>query len=1048
MIEKICFQNIVDEIEDLGVVLLDADGHIISWNKGAEKIRGYKQNEIVGVNFSIFYPKDALGLPVADRLIDEAKINGKTTYRGWNTKKDGTAFWCEVIVKSLYDNEGKLTGFSKVIKDLTEQKEIQQQIEFDRSNLDALINNNTSDLLWSIDRNYKLISSNRRFDEMVKMMSGKIISKGMDIFDTGFPEERVIKFKNFYDRAFSGETFKEIEYSSLPADYWTEISYYPIRKGEEIIGTACCAHDITERVRTEAEIRNSEHRFRALIEQSTDAIAILSASGKPLYVSPSIKNILGYTDEEVIQLDPLFLIHPDDRSMAVLLLEHVLANPGISTKSQPIRKRHKDGGWRWVEATVTNRLHEPAINGIVDNFRDITEQKIASEQLVHSNRLYSFISSINQAIVHAKDEQALFDRACNIATEIGKFDFAWIGNIDVANSKIKLSAHSKASAEDLELFSGLIFEKNGPTASILESGGHFVTNNFADIPDGKWKRYALSKGFKSAITLPIRKSGELSYSFTLFSTKPDFFSAEEINLLEEAAGDISFALDVFEKEKLRASAENKLKHSEQRLKQAQGIAHFGSWELDFDTGKALWADEALKIYGLAPDENEQTYGSWMSFIHPDDIGHVLEVIKESEANHSRSAYHHRIVRRDGSVRHIYSMAQYQFDNEGRPTGLYGVAHDVTEMKESEDALKQSKANLRLIVDMIPQSIFVKDSNGKFVFVNKSFAELYGRTPKEIVSKTIRDTIPDKNDASEFTQMDQRVIDTGKTQIIPELKFIDYQGKERIFHTVKVPYSLSGMNEKAVLGVATDITDQKKHESERIRIVADIVQRNKDLEQFSYIVSHNLRAPVANITGLADILLMLENDKDQEKIMMDELSAQVKKLDGVIKDLNYTLQVKHQVNENREIIKFSELIDDIKMSIDNLLRSEHVQVICDFSAVDEILTLKSYMYSIFFNLISNSIKYRQPEIKPVIEISGRIENNKIQLVFKDNGLGIDLAKRGGQVFGLYKRFHEHAEGKGMGLYMVKTQVETLGGKIAIASEVNKGTTFTIVFDYVH
>jgi signal transduction histidine kinase len=110
-----------------------------------------------------------------------------------------------------------------------------------------------------------------------------------------------------------------------------------------------------------------------------------------------------------------------------------------------------------------------------------------------------------------------------------------------------------------------------------------------------------------------------------------------------------------------------------------------------------------------------------------------------------------------------------------------------------------------------------------------------------------------------------------------------------------------------------------------------------------------------------------------------------------------------------------------------------------------MTTKSYLHSIFYNLISNSLKYRQPNIAPLIEIKSEILNNKIVLLFKDNGMGIDLENQNNMVFGLYKRFHpDHAEGKGVGLYMVKTQVETIGGSISVKSEVNKGTEFRIEF----
>ncbi len=118
---------------------------------------------------------------------------------------------------------------------------------------------------------------------------------------------------------------------------------------------------------------------------------------------------------------------------------------------------------------------------------------------------------------------------------------------------------------------------------------------------------------------------------------------------------------------------------------------------------------------------------------------------------------------------------------------------------------------------------------------------------------------------------------------------------------------------------------------------------------------------------------------------------------------------------------------------------------DFAEVDEIHTLKSYLYIIFYNLITNSIKFRQPDILPEIQITSTKLKNNIVITFTDNGLGIDLAKRSDQVFGLCKRFHLHIEGKGMGLFMVKNQVEALGGKISIQSEINKGTTFIINFE---
>ncbi len=247
------------------------------------------------------------------------------------------------------------------------------------------------------------------------------------------------------------------------------------------------------------------------------------------------------------------------------------------------------------------------------------------------------------------------------------------------------------------------------------------------------------------------------------------------------------------------------------------------------------------------------------------------------------------------------------------------------------------------------------------------------------------------------------------------------------------------------GIVQDISERKIAELERSKITNDLLQRNRDLEQFTFIVSHNLRAPTANIIGFTEYLQDGTLTQNEQKEILHGLASSVSGLDAIIKDINSILQVKLEVNEKKELISFSKLLDDILISYGSFMDSHHVHVKSDFSEVAEIFSLKVYLRSIFYNLISNSIKYSRPDENPLIEIKSKKANGKIILTFKDNGLGIDLETKADKVFGLYSRFHSHIEGKGMGLFMVKTQVEAIGGKITVASELNKGTEFTIIFE---
>ncbi|MCW3122118.1 MAG: domain S-box protein, partial [Flavipsychrobacter sp.] len=751
---------------------------------------------------------------------------------------------------------------------------------------------------------------------------------------------------------------------------------------------------------------------------------------------------------EAMELNLFTVTHPDDISEVQKTMARVLLSPGIPITGHTGRMRNKNGAWRWVEATVTNMLHDPGIGGIVDNFRDVTERVLADEKIIKANRLYSFISQINQTIVHAKNEQDVFKEACRIAIESGGFKMAWLGTIDVAHKKTTLIESCNIPLDDIPLFTNVTYDDNGPLAHVLKTNASFIYNDIEhelELPG--WKQYAVAHEVRSVMILPIRINGTIVGSFNLYATEKDFFDEQEIMLLEEAASDISFALGVFEKDRHRKEMEDKVIHSELKLNQAQAIAHLGSWDLNFSLGVATWSDEACRIYGFEITDNLHSFDTWISFVYPEDREYVMQEIEKGQKTLTPAAFHHRIMLRNGEVKHIYSQSEFELNKEGVPIGIHGVAHDLTGIKNAEAGLSRSEANLLLIMDLIPQSIFAKDYYGKFVFVNKSFASLYGLNPEDILNKSIKELIPQKGEYAYFQKQDQEVILSGKTQIIPEHTFTDSTGKLRLFHTVKVPFTVAGTNEKAVLGITMDITKEKQAEEERTKMINDIVLRNKDLEQFSYIISHNLRAPVANMMGIAEVLQIPGLDKADERMMIAELENSVKKIDEVIRDLNRILQVKHTENKKREVIILSRLLHDIESGIEKNIKSEEVQIIVDFSAIDKLFTIKSYMYSILFNLISNSIKYRRPEIHPVNKIKSALVDNKVQLIYHDNGLGIDLEKKGDQVFGLYKRFHQHVEGKGMGLFMVKTHVESLGGKITITSEVNKGTGFLVEFDII-
>jgi light-regulated signal transduction histidine kinase (bacteriophytochrome) len=212
-------------------------------------------------------------------------------------------------------------------------------------------------------------------------------------------------------------------------------------------------------------------------------------------------------------------------------------------------------------------------------------------------------------------------------------------------------------------------------------------------------------------------------------------------------------------------------------------------------------------------------------------------------------------------------------------------------------------------------------------------------------------------------------------------------------------------------------------------------------QYSYIVSHNLRAPIANLVGLSSFFQDTGHEKNN--MIIQHIKESSERIDEILKDLNSILAIKEELNQSFEEISLLNIIDQVKSDLKNEIEDSDASINLNFDRIDKINSIRSFIHSIFYNLMSNSIKYRDKNKKCIIAINASINDGIITIKFSDNGIGIDLTKNKDKVFGLYKRFHKDvAEGTGVGLHLIKEQIESLGGNIKIESTLGEGTTFTI------
>ncbi|HEY1025549.1 MAG TPA: PAS domain-containing sensor histidine kinase [Sphingobacteriaceae bacterium] len=376
--------------------------------------------------------------------------------------------------------------------------------------------------------------------------------------------------------------------------------------------------------------------------------------------------------------------------------------------------------------------------------------------------------------------------------------------------------------------------------------------------------------------------------------------------------------------------------------------------------------------------------------------------------------------------------------------IVGMGIDITEKREVENAIQKSQQMLSHILNSIPQAIFWKDTNCIYMGCNSVFARRAGlNNPDEIIGRTDFGLPWLQEESEKYRADDQEVM----KRAVAKFHLIETQqqanGNQIWSDTTKIPLKTSDDEVYGLLGIYDDITQRILEEERLQKTNEDLIRKNIGLRQFSYIVSHNLRSPISKLLGLASLLQDDAADPALTKELISYIKSEVSDLDTVVRDLNTIVGAQDPGSMPLEEICIEEELKLVVRSLDTDIFQCDASVQADLNEAPVVKTVRAYFYSILFNLISNAIKYRHPQRRPAISVNSRKEHGFICISVADNGLGIDLSKHRNKVFGLYNRFHRGSiPGKGIGLNLVKTQVETLGGRIELDSTPEEGSRFTV------
>jgi len=363
--------------------------------------------------------------------------------------------------------------------------------------------------------------------------------------------------------------------------------------------------------------------------------------------------------------------------------------------------------------------------------------------------------------------------------------------------------------------------------------------------------------------------------------------------------------------------------------------------------------------------------------------------------------------------------------------------------QAEALVRQSRDKLNRIVFSIKDIVWsgrVTDHSVTLDFVNRAIEDIYGYPIADFYNNEalLFETILPEDHAVAEDILSQLV---HSSYAETEYRIRDSQNNIKHLFTRLWKQERSSPGNLYVDAITSDITQRKAQEEEKARLISQLIEHNNDLVQFSFIASHNLRGPVATLMGLSG-LVNLETIADPElATLFQHITTSIGKLDEVTRDLTQILEIRQDGYRPREVIDLREMIFTVTTNLADQINTTQADIRINIDQLPVLSAIRQYLYSIFYNLISNAIKYRSQRT-PIITITAYPERDEAVLMIEDNGMGLDVERHHEKIFTLYQRFHTHIPGKGLGLYLVKTQVTALQGTISIDSAPEQGTRFTI------
>jgi PAS domain S-box-containing protein len=1021
----ISFQNSIKNTSIISTA--DLNGNITYVNENFCFHSKYNQEELIGSNHRLLNSGKHNKLFFKD-LWDT--ISSGEIWKGeiCNKAKDGSFYWVDTIITPVFGSDKTIDHYLSIRNIIIDEAFYKEQLITSEDRLNKIIES-VNEVIYTISQEGLFLSINQAFEKITGLKVSDWLNRSF--VDLVHPEDVAVAIKTF-NKTINGEFVApyELRIRVKSGEYRIcEITPSPLKLKDNIVASLGIARDVSDRKKLENKLKN--------IYQSISVKTGMNYfSNLTEYFCSSLK----------VKYAMVAIFSSDTNSIETISFRDNLSeieNLKFNIKGTPFEKII--GYQKFI---FSNNLQEQFPNDtIIKNF-DVNF--IMGYPLIdEDNKVLGVLTLMHDSIItdlDEKEESIVFflDRTSNeINRELAEKK---VKQSEEFNKDILSSLSSHLAVVDN---SGEIIAVNDAwTKFSLQNGGNNLlktgvgSNYFEVCKDGikqgdSTAEQALN-GILSVLNGSVKKF-EMEYPCDhLYEKKWFILSVSKLNFTENKV--VIRHINITD----RKLIERKLAENENRYR----TLIENSLEMIFSVnikGEFTFANnQFLKL--LKYSESEIRTKNLYELISEDSVESCNMHFKNVIDGQSQKNVNTVFVSKKGKKIYALGNSRPIFHND-EVIGIQGFFTDRSQEKKAEDKLGKSEERYKYLVENINDAIVVKNIKGQIIYANKRFFDLLGYKDKDLIGLTMNDYVSKEWRVNFESYYDDFICKKNVPEIF-EYQAIHNNGSKRWLED-KPTLLFVGSRISGTQIVIRDITDIKSRENELKKLIHDLTNKNNEMMQFNYIVSHNLRSPIANIIGLGSLLENENVNEIDKSQILKHIKSSTLKMDDIIKDLSLVLNTRSDLNTKRETVYLNDIFRSITQTLEMQIAKSACKIVFDIDPLaNELYSIKSYLESIFFNLISNSIKYKSAKRKIVINISAKKIDNTIIIKVEDNGVGIDLNQHGSYVFGLYKRFNFDVEGKGLGLHMTKNQVEALGGNISLTSEPEKGTIFTIVFNAVY